>query len=193
MKCPNCGNEVDTSLCVACPNCKTRMLNPNFYPQEIGMQDSFGNRMTVGGSLDRPRKKVNRKAVITLIVVAIVIASVIIGVSIYNYNRPKTYDEKIDLAKEYAEKVINKQLRYENLNTWYANNYITDDGDNKFIIFCDVYGALITSGYGRIQMYVGIELKENGHSYTYWTTGNVYPYGGDASYYVSQLKNSMGW
>ena len=191
MKCPNCGSEVDTSLCVACPNCKTRMPNTNYYPQEIGMQDSYGNRMTVGGSLDKPRKKVNRKVVIPIIVVAVVI---IIIIGVVAYNQPRTREDAIVLAREDAKEVVNKQLKWKNLNTWYANNYIADNGNNKFIVYCDVYGELITGGYGRIQMYVGIELKEHSKAYTYWTTNNVYPYGdSNSSIYVQQLKNSMGW
>ena len=191
MKCPNCGSEVDTSICVACPNCKTRM--PNTYAPEIGMQDSFGNTMTVGGSLDKPRKKVNPKVVVPLIIV-VVIAAIVIGIIVYN--QPRTHEEAIALAREDAKEVVNKQLKYENLNTWYANTYVTDNGNNKFIIYCDVQGWLTTGEYCRIQTYVGIELKaqKGDKGYSYWTMSNIYPYGeSNGSSYVEQLKNKMGW
>ena len=190
MKCPNCGNEVDTSICVACPNCKTRMSNAYSYPQEIGMQDSYGNRMTVGGNLAKTHKKVNRKVVIALIVVAIIMVSIFIAIGIHESSQPRTREEAIALARADAKEVVNKQLKYENLNTWYANECLADNGDNKFIIFCDVYGALITGGYGRIQMYVGIELKEKSNDYTYWT---IYASRDNASFFIQELQKSMGW
>lgn len=202
MKCPSCGNEVDTSVCAACPNCRTPMYAYN-YPPEIGMRDSFGNAITVGGNLNqpKPKKKINRKVVISLIITILIIniVSTIIFFSV-KANTPRTYEEKIILAREDAREVVNQQLRYENLNTWYANNYIDDDGNSKFIIYCDVYGALSTGGYGRIQMYVGIELKDKSSAYMYWSTGNIYPNGDStpnedesAYVYVQQLKAKMGW
>ena len=190
MKCPNCGSEVDTSICVACPNCKTRM--PNAYAPEIGMQDSYGNKMTVGGSLDKPRKKV--KPVIGILLIVVVVVAIIVGVIVYN--QPRTHEEAIALACEDAKEVVNKQLKWKNLNTWYANTYIDDNGNNKFIIYCDVYGESVNGGYYRIQMYVGIKLKEkkSDKGYTYWTTANVYPYGNsNASSYIAQLKKDMEW
>lgn len=198
MKCPNCGSEVDTSICVACPHCKTRMPNANAYMPEIGMQDSYGNTMTVGGTLNKPRKKVSRKVIIPVVVAAVVLVALFIIGTIVESNKPRTYEEAIILARADAKAVVSKQLRYTNLGTWYANNYVEDNGDNKFIIYCDVYGELITGGYGRIQMYVGIELKKSDDEYTYWTTGNVYPFGDNpvhdnTAYHVQQLKEKMGW
>lgn len=72
MKCPKCGNEVDASICVACPVCRTPLSNTN-YSREIGMQDSFGNVMTVGGNLNQPKPrkkgKVNLKVFIPVIII----------------------------------------------------------------------------------------------------------------------------
>lgn len=191
MKCPNCGNEVDTSICVACPNCRTKMPNAYSYPSEIGMQDSYGNRMTVGGSLDKPRKKVNRKVVVALTVVAMILAAIIIGINIYDSNQPRTYEESIILARQDAKEVVEQRFfKYRDRNTWYANECIADNGDNKFIIFCDVTGDSIASGYSRIQIYVGIELKKNDRDYTYWT---IYGTRDNSPFIIQQLKEKMGW
>lgn len=195
MKCPKCGNEVDTSLCAACPVCRTPLSNTG-YQQEIGMQDSFGNVMTVGGNLNqpKPRKKLNRKTIITviLLVVAVNIISCIVYFG-FVANHSRTYEEKIELAKEDAIKVVNQQLRYENLNTWYASDCITDDGNNKFIFYCEVYGRLKDGSYGFVQTYVGIELKDKSTDYNYWGGSNIYPYGDNQDYYVAMLKERMKW
>lgn len=195
MKCPKCGNEVDTSLFVACPDCRTPLPNASAMHQ-IGMQDEFGNVLTVGGSLNQPKpqKKINRKTVITIILTIIIINVIFtVGYFVIRANTPRTYEEAIEIAKENAQSVVNQQLRYHNLNTWYANNCVADDGEHKFIIYCDVYGALSSGGYGRIQMYVGIELKDKSDDYVYWSSGNIYPYGDNRDYYIQQLKTSMNW
>ncbi len=193
MRCPKCGQEVDTSLCAACPHCRTPM--PTFgYQSEIGMRDSFGNTMTVGGNLNQqPKRKINRKVVIAVVIIVLIM---IAACGIYAYvriNAPRTYEEKIKMTKEYAVKIVNQQLKYENLNDWYYIEHITDDGNNKFIIYCDVYGRLTTGSYGRIQTYVGIELTDNLGNYRAWGGKNIYPYGDNVEYYVLQLKNAMSW
>lgn len=166
---------------------------PNTYLPEIGMQDSFGNKMTVGGSLDKPRKKVNRKVIIPLIVMAIIIIFVIIGINIYNYNRPRTHDESLALARQDAKAVIEQEFfMYRNQNTWYANECKADNGDNKFIFYCHVYGRWKTGGYDNIRMYVGIELQKGSH-YNYWLLDDNYPFENNTDQYVQELKNKMGW
>lgn len=202
MKCPKCGNEVDTSMCVACPNCRTKMPNANAYANAIGMQDGYGNVVTVGGALDKPRKKASALVGIIILIIVVAGASVYIGINVYKtFFSPMTHEEAVALAKRCAKEVVNKQIKYENLSTWYANDWITDDGNQKFIIYCDVYGTLTTGDYGRIQMYVGVELKGKiMDGYTYWTSPNVYPNGDKppnedepAYTYVAQLKNEMKW
>lgn len=200
MKCPKCGNEVDTSLCAACPVCRTPINSAGYQMQGIGMQDSFGNTITTNGNFASPKRKLSRGQIFLII---FIVTSIIVGGAWLYFSKNETtehsYADSIILARENARKVIEQELKYKNLNTWYANTYIEDDGNNKFIIYCDVYGELTSGEYARIQKYVGIELKDNG-AYNYWKTVNVYPNGDStpntyepAYAYVLQLKNSMQW